>query len=142
MSHDAKQDDSNLAIIDKIDKKVSQELPQKSKDDKDTNQISKLSVELMMSHFESQAIFGKSIEILASKRGDEIKIIKSKMNDRQIVEITPKQKVKGSQNGYYTYKLSMYSDNDITNANESKDDNDSDSDDTDESQPFDQLESG
>lgn len=140
MSHDAKQDES--VMFDKIDKKVSQELSQKAKEDKENSKIPKLSAELLMSHFESQTIFAQAIELLGSKQGDNVKRIKTKGNERHIVEITPKQNNIGGDNGYYTYKLSIYSVNDIINSNDSKDDSDSDSDESDESQQYHELESG
>ena len=138
MSHDAKQDSCENEvgdeIVDKIDKEIYQDLSQleRTGDDKGTNKIPALSTELIISHFKSQDIFCTTIKDFATKRGDHVKVLKSKNDSNSsVIEIIPNTKNNNQQQIYIKYHLSIYcnsNSNDETDDKDETDDSDSESD--------------
>ena len=141
MAYDSNQFQDD--IFDHIDTKIYQNLKNSTSDKETAKKIPTLSCELMISHFKSPNAFWNAIQMLASKQGDNVKLLKNTNSDNPTVAIIPNTKNNGSQKNYYKYHLSIFMDNDDddddkSNANKSENDNELDDDD-----PFEKtLESG
>lgn len=93
MAYDTTQGQDVNDIFDRIDKEIRQNLKHAITDKETAKKIPTLSSELMISHFKTSNTFWKAIEMLASKQGDNVKILKNQNTNNPIAVVIQTQTI-------------------------------------------------